>query len=854
MILRRFLLMTLLLPLLIWGLPTSAQDTDLISMTVEAGYDTYYRPSNWVPIKIDVRNDGDSIDGRLTVRPETSGRSVAAAYSAPIDLPTGSEKTAFLYIDANEGATNVLVELIDNEGVRVLEQRVSLTMIDPNDRLHVVISGTGASTIPLNTVSQAGFASRPARLEIEALPPQAAALQAIDTLLLYDVQSDQFTVGQLAAIEGWVATGGHLITIGGPSWAQTASGLDDSLLPFVPSGSENVDDISALAAFMGMPDTLAERTFVTTGDIVENAQVLIETEAGLPLLVRNEIGVGISDYLTVDPTLEPLRGWIGMGDLWFNILATAPPQPSWIGGFLDLQETARALAILPNVDLLPPVTSMIAFIAAYILLIGPVNYLILSRIRKRAWGWVTIPLFIVIFTLIAWNVGFNLRGSEIIVSRLYVVQSYNNTDVAYQDQLVGVLSPRRELYTITAPQDALLNVLPGLDEETVFSSSVSRTAAEVTQATQFTVEDLAIDGGIFANFSTTTLTAQPDITGSLTYTYDTDVESTMDNPLPIGQNIIGVVRNDSDLTLEDAVIITRNQFARLDEPLAPGDVVDLSADDFLPIIIDQDDVLAVPAPIQLSAQFALDRTIRTRDTIAETLVTSRLLLGIPWASTVDMPPEAEFNTEPDEEQNRRRAFLRAFMRDQQAERGMGNQAYLMGWTTAEQPTDITIEDVIYRAVDTALHIIELDTTTETPPSSQQITLDPNQYTWAFTDVTPTQVIGGVNNMTIINPGFAEIQFMPLEGAVLSDVTEMRVELDRSSAYGREVEVSLWNYETDEWVTLDSRTSESYDITTPNLYLGPRNTVRVRLSLDRNLADSTASARIGDIRVIQVGNF
>ena len=124
MTLRRFLLLLTIMGALLIGTPNlslSAQDNNPIVMVVEAGYDNFYRPNAWVPIKIDVRNDGAPIDGRLTVRPETSGRAVAAAYSAPIDLPTGSEKTAFLYAEVVEGASSVLVELIDGENVRVHE-------------------------------------------------------------------------------------------------------------------------------------------------------------------------------------------------------------------------------------------------------------------------------------------------------------------------------------------------------------------------------------------------------------------------------------------------------------------------------------------------------------------------------------------------------------------------------------------------------------------------------------------------------------------------------------------------------------------------------------------------------------
>ena len=49
------------------------------------------------------------------------------------------------------------------------------------------------------------------------------------------------------------------------------------------------------------------------------------------------------------------------------------------------------------------------------MLIGPLNYALLAKLGKPGWGWLTIPLIIIGFTLIAWTVGFNLRGAEVIV-------------------------------------------------------------------------------------------------------------------------------------------------------------------------------------------------------------------------------------------------------------------------------------------------------------------------------------------------------------------------------------------------------------------------------------------------------
>src|SRR5688572_21385684 len=157
--------------LVLLNLPAAAQDTgDLVQLTVEAGYDQYFRPDYWLPVRINVRNDGDSITGRLTVRPETSGRVVSNAYSTPIDLPIGSEKTAFLYIQARTFPAQIVIELLDTEGVRIAEQTANLRVLEPEDVLYVVVSRLSADSFSLNDVAPAGSLANQARWETSELP------------------------------------------------------------------------------------------------------------------------------------------------------------------------------------------------------------------------------------------------------------------------------------------------------------------------------------------------------------------------------------------------------------------------------------------------------------------------------------------------------------------------------------------------------------------------------------------------------------------------------------------------------------------------------------------------------------
>ncbi|MEL7236357.1 MAG: hypothetical protein AAGK74_17780, partial [Chloroflexota bacterium] len=103
--------------------PAQAQSgASLIEMRVEAGYDGFFRDDQWFPVRVAVTNNGDPIDARVVVRPETT-RGVGGTYSLPVDLPTNSAKEDFLYVTARGTVTEMRVELIDNVDDLVLASR-----------------------------------------------------------------------------------------------------------------------------------------------------------------------------------------------------------------------------------------------------------------------------------------------------------------------------------------------------------------------------------------------------------------------------------------------------------------------------------------------------------------------------------------------------------------------------------------------------------------------------------------------------------------------------------------------------------------------------------------------------------
>ena len=63
-----------------------------------------------------------------------------------------------------------------------------------------------------------------------------------------------------------------------------------------------------------------------------------------------------------------------------------------------------AVSNLPSLAL-PPIGGLLVLLFGYIVLIGPINYLVLRRLDRREWAWVTMPVLIVVFTVGAFGFG-----------------------------------------------------------------------------------------------------------------------------------------------------------------------------------------------------------------------------------------------------------------------------------------------------------------------------------------------------------------------------------------------------------------------------------------------------------------
>jgi hypothetical protein len=791
--------------------PPALAQTPVASLTLqaEAGFDGYFRPDSWFPIYVRIANDSGDVRGRLVVRPATSGAALQNAYSTPVDLPAGARQSATLYVTASDGLSQLRVELIDEQGIVVASAPANVRRISPPDRLSVVITNAVSGAVDLGVIRSGSASGIQALMAVADLPDRAGLFDAVNVLLFNDVDSGELTAAQRTMLAEWVTRGGHLLVTGGGAWQATAAGLSD-LLPLRPTSSVSVNNLAALSAWIGGEPADTSSTLLTIGDLTADADVLLAADDGTPLIARRTHGAGIVDYLAFDPNAEPVRDWAGQTQMWYTLASAAETtQPSWAYGFARWDAAAQSVEILPGLDLLLDWLPLCGFLAVYIALIGPVNYFVLNRINRREWAWLTIPIFIAIFSVLAFVFGNNLRGTDAVVSRLAVVQSWTNSEQARMEGVIGILSPRRADYALTTPGAVLRPLpLPRFNPGGLLAVN-SQISSEIEQSDVFTAGAFTIDSSFFARFTTEGSIPRPALGGQATISDDRSVA---------GQMVVrGAVVNETDFVLQDAVILARGVALQLEGDLAPGDVRDFELT--LPGQETPNPTLYYASPFG-TFNFYSGQIEQTIADIMGPAYDQYLLYN---NFTIDEEAQAM-------ESRRRQLFLQAFVRDLPGAINAGTTAtmrgdsvYLIGWTdSVPMQTELTGAD--WRAQDTTLYIAELDVERVTGTSDVLIT--PDRFTWSVPAYTGTREMTPVSIQLDVGDEVV-FRYTPIATARLAEVDELTVMLRQFNTGTRTIPIALWDWAAGEWIELDAR-QDRYTVPQPARFIGPMNAVQVRL--------------------------
>lgn len=815
---QRFLILVILLAPLLTGFTPDRQQPTL-SLDVSAGYGGFYERGQWTPVRVTVANSGADLSGYVRVRMGELGGLEETVYRTPLDLPRDSRKQIFLYISVENYTQNVQVEVVNEHGHIVERARADLRMVNRGDALYAVITASVYGAVDLTGESVGNGEGRQVNWRIEDIPPMAEALAGLDVILFHDVDTGTLRPEQIAALSQWVLSGGHLIVTGGDAWQRTTAHLD-SLLPGRVQGSTPLESAAALGAYLRQPSAVLDEPITAAVIVPDESARILASSGEYPLIVRGPYGAGWVDFLAVDPHAAPLRSWTGRADLWYILIASTGQKPSWSDGFSEWS-MARDATLTTGSSVLPTFFQLCGFLVAYIVLIGPVNYLVLKRLNHREWAWYTIPATIVLFSLLAYQVGFNLRGNVPVINRLTVVRAWAGEEHSQVMTLIGVQSPRRLYYDIAVEQGVALRTLP--DEGIGINVPVT-----INEGTRYEAQDILIDGGTVASLIASGYAAGPRL------------EAAAEWRLQPGKapRIMGAVTNTSEILLEDAVVLVKGE-ARALGSLEPG------ATTTFDIALGPQS----PGPLTLGTTYLWQRPYSYGSWRAgnpysacffhggEPLTLPHVMQGEQFACSITQV------TPRQHEIRRRYRLLGALVVDQDESGGRDSGAYVFAWTQRQPGVEVTLGARKAVVEDTALYVFELPITVA--DSGQRIEVPPGLTTWTVTETDDPQTIRDVHpelTFQVDSHNRAAFEFMPMTHMRLARVDQVMVEFKGQG----DVLVELWDWDDQFWdevVLADN--SDVTVIRNAARFAGPENAVRVRVSAPSSVSyNRVQTVRVG----------
>ncbi|MBI5726060.1 MAG: hypothetical protein HZA50_19020 [Planctomycetes bacterium] len=481
------------------------QDKKLKEFNVDffIGWKDCYRPGEWTPMLVGLTYNPQKGDPKaplsLTIRISAmqDGQN-NLIIERPIVLLPGQRQDQHFTTRLAQRQEGISLELIGqdgrekwkNEPVQYSVNSQFATEIRESDIL-LAVSGCKSKDLPNLPRKKELFFGHDGRSseifirqkEARLLPWDWPAYSSLDLLVLYDIDWSDMAIlkpAQIEAICQWVRGGGTLLIVLGAR-KLPAEHPFARMLPF-KKGEAAARRLSA--------QTLNALNFHEAASRVENLppqmvwplegllppdwhEENFPSDAGAPrMFVYGPHGFGRVGALTFDPAgLEGPAGG-GTEGFWAKMIKamifSKTGRPSWVpdeaNKVIDLwnrtgnTSNAAVLNYLVDLPQMRPLSIwwVIGLLALLGLLLGPIDYFVLKKLKVQPLTWLTSAVIIVLFTVGAYYGVRYIRGNIMRIRAVSVVDAPAGQAEGWSSIYAGIFAPDTESYELTGPDGKAL--------------------------------------------------------------------------------------------------------------------------------------------------------------------------------------------------------------------------------------------------------------------------------------------------------------------------------------------------------------------------------------------------------------
>ncbi len=448
---------------------------------VELGFDGTYKLGHWTPVWLTVSGvtDPETLRVELTT---ADGDGVQAAYRDERRLHServGADRWRWLcYVKYGRASSPLRVRLWREDRVKAEHRFAARELPQPREATEELLLVLGPSIGEQDALRrrQRERAVVQQLRQADALPRHWYGYDGVDTVIVATHQTsllEQMDEEQYAAFTQWLQLGGRLVWSVGER-AEQILGPGSRLASLAPG---ELVEVTAQRSTSGLQDYASSterleaaggqriRRFSLPMAVLSEVRGLVESsetggpEGYLPTIVRYPYGMGQVVFLAFDLEQPPFDQWQGRSALVRRILRNSVGQRGQVTdradrrqithlGYDDLSGQLRA-----SLDQFTDVTQVefswvAGLILVYLLLIGPADYFLLKRWGRMHWTWLTFPLTVVAFTLLAVLLSTHLSGKRVQINQVDLVDIDMDRGVARGTSWMHVYSPQTAAFDL----------------------------------------------------------------------------------------------------------------------------------------------------------------------------------------------------------------------------------------------------------------------------------------------------------------------------------------------------------------------------------------------------------------------
>jgi len=589
---------------------------------VRVGFDGNYKVGHWTPLWITLVGGTKDVRGQLELT-TPDGDGVRTTYDrvgdASVNVPAGSEVTVLRYLRFGRAHGDLTLRLVADDEELATRSFSSNDLPTPLLSTDELILSLGRPIGVEEAVRRKlrGESQETAVCRVERpdeLPRHWQGYEGVNTVvattsdvcILEQIDDEQFT-----AFERWVQLGGRLILCVGRRGEEVFS-EQNPLAKFAPGSQAKVipqRNTSGLENYAGATERLESvgakrirRSGIAMTEFAEARGLVASSEIGptgrFPTIVRFAYGLGQIVFVAFDPDQPPFVQWQGHPGLVARILrGDALARRDELDADMHLGQGARlgyedlVGQLRAALDQFQGVTraqfSWIAgLIAVYILLIGPADYFLLKKLRRMHWTWLTLPVVIIGFCVLAYLLANRLSGNRLHINHVDLVDVDVESSTVRGTTWAHIYSPTTQAFDLSLAWNlparqrdpsskGQMLTWQGLPGDGLGGLNTTATAALFSKP--YTISHIVNPSDV----------RQPEISGmpiqvsgskSLSARWWANVELDATGELTIDSNglLSGRLANPFDIELSDCMVVYENWAYPLSGALGPGETVSFS--------------------------------------------------------------------------------------------------------------------------------------------------------------------------------------------------------------------------------------------------------------------------------------